>query len=119
MHGARPKTNGGTPCTENTENSGPRGNFPRGPLFVYSCIFLRWASRCRRSARGSAPRPVSYTHLARTLGLGYPGGPAISKAARSGDPKAYKLPVPHVDGPYNVSFSGLKTAVLNLSLIHI
>ena len=31
-----------------------------------------------------------------------------------GDPKAYRLPVPHVEGRYNVSFSGLKTAVLNL-----
>ena len=59
VHGARPKTNGGTPCTENTENSGPRGNFPRGPLCVYSCIFLRWASRRRRSARGSAPRQMA------------------------------------------------------------
>ena len=55
----------------------------------------------------------AFDKVARTLGLGYPGGPAISKAARSGNPKAYKLPVPHVDGPYNVSFSGLKTAVLN------
>ena len=55
----------------------------------------------------------AFDKVARTLGLGYPGGPAISKAARNGDPKAYKLPVPHVDGPYNVSFSGLKTAVLN------
>lgn len=55
----------------------------------------------------------AFDKVARTLGLGYPGGPAISKAARSGDPKAYKLPVPHVEGRYNVSFSGLKTAVLN------
>ena len=55
----------------------------------------------------------AFDKVARTLGLGYPGGPAISKAARGGDSKAYKLPVPHVDGPYNVSFSGLKTAVLN------
>ena len=54
----------------------------------------------------------AFDKVARTLGLGYPGGPAISKAARSGDPKAHKLPVPHVDGPYNVSFSGLKTSVV-------
>ena len=51
--------------------------------------------------------------LARTLGLPYPGGPSVSQAARSGDPHAYKLPVPHVEGKYNVSFSGLKTAVVN------
>ena len=51
---------------------------------------------------------------ARTLGPGYPGGPAVSRAAQTGDSKAYPLPTPHVEGPYNVSFSGLKTAVLNL-----
>ena len=55
----------------------------------------------------------AFDKVARTRGLGYPGGPAISKAARTGNPKAYKLPVPHVEGKYNVSFSGLKTAVLN------
>ena len=43
----------------------------------------------------------------------YPGGPSVANAAKTGDPKAYRLPVPHVEGKYNVSFSGLKTAVLN------
>ena len=56
----------------------------------------------------------AFDKVSRTLGLGYPGGPAVSKAALSGNPKAYKLPVPHVEGRYNVSFSGLKTAVLNV-----
>lgn len=55
----------------------------------------------------------AFDKVARTLGLGYPGGPAVSIAAKGGNPKAYPLPVPHADGPYNVSFSGLKTAVLN------
>ena len=55
----------------------------------------------------------AYDKVARTLGLPYPGGPSVAAAARDGNPKAYKLPVPHVDGKYNVSFSGLKTAVLN------
>lgn len=55
----------------------------------------------------------AFDKVARTLGLGYPGGPAVSKAAQSGNPKAYPLPTPHADGMYNVSFSGLKTAVLN------
>ena len=55
----------------------------------------------------------AFDKVARTLGLGYPGGPAISKAAQNGDPKSYRLPVPKVEGRYNVSFSGLKTAVLN------
>lgn len=56
----------------------------------------------------------AFDKVSRTLGLGYPGGPAVSRAAQTGNPKAYKLPVPHVDGRYNVSFSGLKTAVLNV-----
>lgn len=56
----------------------------------------------------------AFDKVARTLGLGYPGGPAVSKAAKGGNPKAYPLPVPHADGKYNVSFSGLKTAVLNV-----
>ena len=55
----------------------------------------------------------AYDKVARTLGLPYPGGPSVAAAAKTGDPKAYRLPVPHVEGPYNVSFSGLKTAVLN------
>lgn len=55
----------------------------------------------------------AFDKVARTLGLPYPGGPSVSNAAKTGDPKAYRLPVPHVEGRYNVSFSGLKTAVLN------
>ena len=56
----------------------------------------------------------AFDKVAKALGLGYPGGPAVSRAAQTGDSKAYPLPTPHVEGPYNVSFSGLKTAVLNL-----
>ena len=55
----------------------------------------------------------AFDKVARTLGLAYPGGPSVAQAAKSGDPHAYKLPTPHVAGKYNVSFSGLKTAVLN------
>ena len=55
----------------------------------------------------------AFDKVARTLGLPYPGGPSVSQAAKAGDPHAYKLPVPHVEGRYNVSFSGLKTAVVN------
>ena len=54
-----------------------------------------------------------FDKAARVLGLPYPGGPSVANAAKTGDPKAYRLPVPHVEGKYNVSFSGLKTAVLN------
>ena len=55
----------------------------------------------------------AFDKVARTLGLPYPGGPSVANAAKTGDSKAYRLPVPHVDGKYNVSFSGLKTAVIN------
>ena len=64
--------------------------------------------RTRDDAAGEA-----FDKVARTLGLPYPGGPSVANAAKTGDPKAYRLPVPHVEGKYNVSFSGLKTAVLN------
>ena len=55
----------------------------------------------------------AFDKVARTLGLPYPGGPSVAAAAKQGDPHAYKLPTPHVEGKYNVSFSGLKTAVIN------
>ena len=55
----------------------------------------------------------AFDKVAQILGLGYPGGPAIQAAAESGDPKAYPFPRPliHHDN-LDVSFSGLKTAVL-------
>ena len=56
----------------------------------------------------------AFDKVARTLGLPYPGGPEISRLAALGDPTRYKLPVPHTKGEYDVSFSGLKTAVLNI-----
>ncbi|MBR0090333.1 MAG: hypothetical protein IJP92_01395, partial [Lachnospiraceae bacterium] len=46
---------------------------------------------------------------------GYPGGPAIDRAAREGDPKAFDFPRAKIpDAPYDFSFSGLKSTVLNL-----
>ena len=48
---------------------------------------------------------------ARLLGLGYPGGAALDRLAREGDPDAYSFPVAHVPG-FDFSFSGLKTALL-------
>lgn len=56
----------------------------------------------------------AFDKVARTLGLGYPGGPAVSAAAKTGNPKAYTLPTPKVAGEFDVSFSGLKTAVMNV-----
>ncbi len=56
----------------------------------------------------------AFDKVARALKLGYPGGPAIARAAQSGSPLAYPLPTPKVAGPFDVSFSGLKTAALNV-----
>ena len=51
---------------------------------------------------------------ARTMGLPYPGGLNLDKAAVGGDKNAFKFPNPRVDGrPYDFSFSGLKTSVIN------
>lgn len=56
----------------------------------------------------------AFDKVARLLGLGFPGGPAIEKAAREGDPAAFALPKAELPGRFDVSFSGLKTAVLRL-----
>ena len=55
----------------------------------------------------------AFDKVARTLGLPYPGGPSVAAAAKQGDPHAYKLPTPHVEGNKNVGCAGLKTAVSN------
>lgn len=55
----------------------------------------------------------AYDKVARVLGLGYPGGPAIDKLAKEGQ-KHYILPLPKTESPYDFSFSGLKSAVLQL-----
>ncbi len=54
----------------------------------------------------------AYDKVARYLGLGYPGGPAIDRLAPSGDPAAFTLPRALVDEGFDFSFSGLKTAVV-------
>lgn len=54
----------------------------------------------------------AFDKVAKVLGLPYPGGPQISKLAMDGDPHKYKLPKSKLDGRYDYSFSGLKTAVL-------
>ncbi len=54
----------------------------------------------------------AFDKVARLLGLGYPGGPAIQNAAEEGVPKAFNFPRAWLEGTWNFSFSGLKTAVL-------
>jgi N6-L-threonylcarbamoyladenine synthase len=55
----------------------------------------------------------AFDKVARFLGLGYPGGPAIDRAARSGDPEAIRFPRGLIDDGHDFSFSGLKTSVIN------
>ena len=61
----------------------------------------------------------AFDKVARMLGLPYPGGPSISKAAVHGDPRAFALPKARMQGEYDFSFSGLKTAVLRALQAHI
>jgi N6-L-threonylcarbamoyladenine synthase len=55
----------------------------------------------------------AFDKVARFLGLGYPGGPAIDRLAREGDPTAIAFPRPMRNDGFDFSFSGLKTAVIN------
>ena len=65
--------------------------------------------RTRDDAAGEA-----FDRVARAIGLGYPGGPKIDKLAKEGNPDAIEFPRAHVDdAPYDFSFSGIKSAVLN------
>ncbi len=65
--------------------------------------------RTRDDAAGEA-----FDKVARAIGLGYPGGPKIDKLSKEGNPNAIVFPKAHMeDAPYDFSFSGLKSAVLN------
>ncbi len=56
----------------------------------------------------------AYDKVARAIGLGYPGGPKVDKLSKEGNPSAIAFPRAQVEGcPYDFSFSGLKSAVLN------
>jgi len=65
--------------------------------------------RTRDDAAGEA-----FDKVARAIGLGYPGGPKIDKLSKEGNKKAIPFPRGHIEGsPYDFSFSGLKSSVLN------
>ena len=71
---------------------------------------FRVIGRTRDDAAGEA-----FDKAARAMGFPYPGGVILDREAQKGNPAAYRLPRPKVDGsPYDFSFSGLKTAVVNL-----
>jgi N6-L-threonylcarbamoyladenine synthase len=79
-------------------------------LLVHVQGWRRYAvlGRTRDDAAGEA-----FDKVAKLLGLGFPGGPALEREARAGDPAAIDFPRPMIgSGDHDVSFSGLKTAVL-------
>jgi putative glycoprotease GCP/universal bacterial protein YeaZ len=99
------------------ENAPPEPQFPLMALLVSGghtelnlmtdhLTYQRLGST-RDDAAGEA-----FDKVARLLGLSYPGGPSIQRAAETGDPTRFKFPRSKLDKPYDFSFSGLKTAVL-------
>ena len=71
---------------------------------------MKVIGRTRDDAAGEA-----FDKAGRAMGLSYPGGVYLDEIAETGNPEAFKLPRPVVDNaPYDFSFSGLKTAVINL-----
>ena len=78
-------------------------------VYVKDYLDFTILGRTRDDAAGEA-----FDKISRVLGLGYPGGPAIDKQAKNGNPKAFRFPrVQFPDSSYDFSFSGLKTAVIN------
>ena len=78
-------------------------------VMVKSYLDYEIIGRTRDDAAGEA-----YDKIARAIGLGYPGGPKVEKAAHEGNPKAFDFPRAKIDEhPYDFSFSGVKSAVLN------
>lgn len=79
-------------------------------VMVESYTKMRIIGRTRDDAAGEA-----FDKAARTMGIPYPGGILLDKIAENGDENAFSLPHPKVDdAPYDFSFSGLKTAVINI-----
>ena len=79
-------------------------------VMVEDYTSMKIIGRTRDDAAGEA-----FDKAARTMGMPYPGGIMLDKVAEEGNPLAFKLPRPVVhDAPYDFSFSGLKTAVINL-----
>ena len=68
--------------------------------------------RCGKTRDDAAGE--AFDKVARYLSLGYPGGPVIEKRASQGNPKAFKLPIAMKHSPFEFSFSGLKTATIDV-----
>ena len=77
-------------------------------IHVPAPLTYRVLGQTRDDAAGEA-----FDKAARALGLRYPGGPVLEQLARTGDASAFSFTRPKLDTPYDFSFSGLKTAVIN------
>ncbi len=96
----------------------PRPSFPFISLIVsggHTCLYkvedfgkYKELGRTRDDAAGEA-----YDKVSKILGLGYPGGPAIERLAKDGNPNAINFPRSYLPESLDFSFSGIKTAVLN------
>lgn len=96
----------------------PRPTFPFLALIVsggHTCLYrvdgfgkYKELGRTRDDAAGEA-----YDKVSKFLGLGYPGGPAIDKLAKDGNPETINFPRAYLPDSFDFSFSGVKTAVVN------
>lgn len=78
-------------------------------VLVEDYMKFKILGRTRDDAAGEA-----FDKIARVIGLGYPGGPKLEKLAKEGDENSFSFPrVEFSDNPYDFSFSGVKTAVIN------
>ena len=69
---------------------------------------------CLVASGGDDAAGEAFDKVARAIGLGYPGGPKIDRLSKEGNPQAIEFPRASIDGaPYDFSFSGVKSAVLN------
>jgi len=102
---------------EVTENPIPAPSFPLMALLVSGGhtelnLMTSHLEYKRLGATMDDAAGEAFDKVARLLKLPYPGGPSIQEAADSGNPNAFKFPRAWLEGSWNFSFSGLKTAVL-------
>ena len=97
---------------------------PRFPTFPFLCLLVSGGNSQIILVRDHHQMEVigqtiddaageAFDKCAKVMGLGYPGGPVVDRLAKEGDPKAFKLARPRIEG-LNYSFSGLKTSFLYL-----
>ena len=110
-------------CDPSVQNSGSTSPLPSEPQFPLMALLVSGGhtelilmeshlSYKRLGATLDDAAGEAFDKVARLLGLPYPGGPSVQISAELGDPTAFKFPRARLEGTWNFSFSGLKTAVL-------